>query len=731
MRAFIVRPFGTKNGVDFDAVDEKLIQPAARKAGIIATTTAPLMHAGNIREDMFKDLLVADLVIADISIHNANVYYELGIRHALRDRATVLVRSRVKDNEIPFDLRTDRYIVYDNEKPEESVDRLAEALHQTISSSNPDSPVYRLLPDLESHDATAFVPVPRGFQSALEAARREGDLARLGLLGEELSGLDWRTSGRRLVAQAQVRLHDFKGARITWEYVLRRRPEDPEALLKLSTVYKGLGDLGRAQDAVERLLEQKALSQEHLSEGRALLGALHKHRWAQGWRSEKTLTARRRAALTSTFVYDALDAYRAGYLLDLNNYYPGINALALTTIITGLAELEPDAWATRHESPAEAGTALQALDEEWAELAGAVHQALAAHGSTLACRHQTDVWHDMSVADHQLLTGGDPDYVARLYATACDRACAQVVPGQPIFPLHSARQQLQLFADLGLLEEVARPALAALAERTPGDDGQPTSGGAKKKSARKTRADTARTEGGSAYDRLVLVFTGHRVDDPDRETPRFPNNEREIELVRAEIRRTVERLRAKARELHIDDVTGVTGVAGVASGGDILFHQVCRELGIETTLLLAIPTHEYMKASVQPGGEYWVDGFRQLLQDTPAERVRTLGESRQLPSWLADKNTRKDGKQDKPYTVWGRNNLWTLHNALAAGPTALITLIAFWNGQQGDGPGGTEDMIELARRRGVQTIILSPEDVFAKGAAADKGGKAAKGKRKR
>ena len=76
MQAFIVRPFGTKGGIDFEAVDEKLIQPALKEAEITGGTTGSILEAGNIREDMFQLLLVADLVIADISIHNANVFYE-------------------------------------------------------------------------------------------------------------------------------------------------------------------------------------------------------------------------------------------------------------------------------------------------------------------------------------------------------------------------------------------------------------------------------------------------------------------------------------------------------------------------------------------------------------------------------------------------------------------------------------------------------------------------------
>src|SRR5436190_24179738 len=100
MRAFIIRPFGEKadrNGakINFDAVEEKLIDPALDKLeGYQGRTTGDIVRAGNIREDMFQLLLTADLVIADVSIDNANVFYELGIRHALRDKRTLLLRSK-------------------------------------------------------------------------------------------------------------------------------------------------------------------------------------------------------------------------------------------------------------------------------------------------------------------------------------------------------------------------------------------------------------------------------------------------------------------------------------------------------------------------------------------------------------------------------------------------------------------------------------------------------------
>ncbi len=120
-RVFVVRPFGTREGVDFDAVERDLIQPAIARvtaATLEGSTTLPFVEQGNIREDMFRELVTADVVIADLSIHNANVFYELGIRHAVRPHATVLIRAELST--YPFDLQTDRYLVV---RPDEARQR--------------------------------------------------------------------------------------------------------------------------------------------------------------------------------------------------------------------------------------------------------------------------------------------------------------------------------------------------------------------------------------------------------------------------------------------------------------------------------------------------------------------------------------------------------------------------------------------------------------------------------
>jgi hypothetical protein len=187
------------------------------------------------------------------------------------------------------------------------------------------------------------------------------------------------------------------------------------------------------------------------------------------------------------------------------------------------------------------------------------------------------------------------------------------------------------------------------------------------------------------------LFTGHRVDAPGRAEPRFPAEKEPV--ARAAIKDAVAKEQARVS-------AKLTGMAGGASGGDLLFHEVCAELGIETRLYLAIPPAQYIVESVEvPGQPEWIDRFRAVQQRC---RTRTLSQTKELPKWLR-------GRPD--YSIWQRNNLWTLHNALAQGGKN-VTLIALWNGKAGEGPGGTKDMVDQARTRGAKVVVLDTNALF-------------------
>ena len=235
MRAFIIRPFGVKpdrkgNLIDFDAVERDLVDPVLRQLEFDGNTTQDIAKAGNIREDMFRLLVTADLAIVDISIHNANVFYELGIRHALRDKRTFLLRCRADDP--VFDLQGERYLVYERENPAGAVAALAEAIRQTRDADSKDSPVFMLLPQLRVQPRSAFLPLPADFSEDVDRARTAGFAGDLELLGEEACGFEWESEGLRAVGRAQFDLKADAGGRITWEALRRIEGDDLEADLR-------------------------------------------------------------------------------------------------------------------------------------------------------------------------------------------------------------------------------------------------------------------------------------------------------------------------------------------------------------------------------------------------------------------------------------------------------------------------------------------------------------------
>lgn len=204
----------------------------------------------------------------------------------------------------------------------------------------------------------------------------------------------------------------------------------------------------------------------------------------------------------------------------------------------------------------------------------------------------------------------------------------------------------------------------------------------------------------------ILLFTGHRVDTPDRPTPRFPprSEARAREMIRGAVAAELARS-AREADGGTAGAPPVRGISGAASGGDILFLEVCREMGIPCEVHLALPRDRYVERSVAdtPG---WVERFDRLLAVLP---VRVLAEDDELPRWI-----RGGGRSEA--SIWQRSNLRMLADALdAAHDAAHLTLIALWNGRQGDGPGGTRDMIGIARERGARTVILDAKELLAEG----------------
>ena len=188
-------------------------------------------------------------------------------------------------------------------------------------------------------------------------------------------------------------------------------------------------------------------------------------------------------------------------------------------------------------------------------------------------------------------------------------------------------------------------------------------------------------DGGGMPKPQSLVFTGHMVDLPDRETPRFPPH--------------LEATAAKEIALRVDNAVerfgeDLIGIASAARGGDILFHEECRSRGLRTQIVLPFAPEVFEDTSVAgvPSGD-WVDRFRKLWNGTSANEREVLA----LP------------RSNKAFSICN-NRIVEIARQRGA-----FHLIALWDGKSGDGPGGTADLVARARHLGDRPDIIAPQDL--------------------
>lgn len=162
-KCFVVMPFGKKpykDGLfDFDKIYKTVMQRAIRMAGMEPIRADETDGNRPIHADMFKDLRDQPVVLADLSMHNPNVFYELGVRHVMSPTGTVLMCAN--GFQLPFDVALSRTIYYEYDGKNidwEEAERMVKALHAALEvakrGSGVDSPVYAFLEDvLSNHNA--------------------------------------------------------------------------------------------------------------------------------------------------------------------------------------------------------------------------------------------------------------------------------------------------------------------------------------------------------------------------------------------------------------------------------------------------------------------------------------------------------------------------------------------------------------------------------------------------
>ena len=131
--AFVMMPFAEPHGSYY----EKIYKPAIEKAGMTPVRAdSDIFGAGKIVDQIWTGIKAAAVLVAELTTRNPNVFYELGLAHALK-KPVVLVSSN--EGDVPFDLKHVRVIYYDVSDPfwgQKLIDKVSENIQSAMTNPN-------------------------------------------------------------------------------------------------------------------------------------------------------------------------------------------------------------------------------------------------------------------------------------------------------------------------------------------------------------------------------------------------------------------------------------------------------------------------------------------------------------------------------------------------------------------------------------------------------------------
>ncbi len=337
---FMVMPFGRKptgfgpDGpgpveVDFDALWEKAFAPVIRNHGY-EPVRADQDVGALIVVEMIRRLALSDLVVADITIPNANVYYEIGVRHAARPDSCVLIAAEWASP--LFDINQMPRLGYslgDSDVSDAAAATITAQIEGQIENLRDGaSPVYQAVPgfpdDIDEHRVDAF---------KAEMLAMNSLLARFQSVREEWDKDDARAAALELRDELAAHEAINDGVAIEMMYLLRDRADWTDMLEWIDALPERL----RTRDGVQEQrmlaiakngdhrtaiaeLKQLVMTTGDSSERQGLIGGRYKKLWNEALTEEKVNRGKAAGHLEN-----AIKHYEAGMRLDLNDYYSPSN----------------------------------------------------------------------------------------------------------------------------------------------------------------------------------------------------------------------------------------------------------------------------------------------------------------------------------------------------------------------------------------------------------------------
>lgn len=358
---FVAMPFGQKSDpaggapIDFDQVYRSAIGPAIKAAGMEPIRADEERTGGIIHKAMFERLLLCDYAIVDLTTANANVFYELGVRHTARRATTLTVYATHQP--IPFDVNFLRSVAYDLGENNAFGEAEAKALRETVTTklrqlrdlaihqAPVDSPLFNLLKEWEPGNIARLktdvfrdqVQMNEALKQRLATIREDGKNKEtraeakqaLEVFRAELGALD------TVEASTVIDLMLTFRAIEDWDGMISVYGDMPQVLKRQVLVREQLGfaynrRAGETEDPALRAEALRILTEVETQQGAnsetcGLLGRIHKDNWIEALKANDRHGA-------AGHLKRAIDVYTRGFMADQRDAYPGINAVTLLDI---------------------------------------------------------------------------------------------------------------------------------------------------------------------------------------------------------------------------------------------------------------------------------------------------------------------------------------------------------------------------------------------------------------
>ena len=329
----IIMPFDKKKDatgrvIDFEVVYQRLIAPAVQAAGMQPVRADEERTGGMIERTMYERLLLCEYAVVDLTTASAAVFYQMGLRHALKPRATVCLHAE-GTAQLPFDLQQLQAVPY-RISPQglpvyEAKYRalLTERLN-AVRGGLLDSPPFRLVQDFPNADEARLRAIAEHLEHAAALKKR---LAQARLTGLEAVREVEGALGNLAEADPGVVVELFFAYRAVsgWQEMIDLVPRMPAVVsatvLVQEQLAQALNRIGRGDEA-EQLLRELIFRRGPSSESYGMLGRILKNRW-------KKALERGEMALAKELLVKATAAYLKGFESDWRDTYSGVNAVTL------------------------------------------------------------------------------------------------------------------------------------------------------------------------------------------------------------------------------------------------------------------------------------------------------------------------------------------------------------------------------------------------------------------